>query len=385
MAVKPFRIDVPQEVLDDLQERLADTRWPDEVEGAGWSYGTNLSFMKALVDYWQNRFDWRKQEAELNKLPQFMAEVDGINIHFIHVRSKNSNAMPLLLTHGWPDSFYRFHKVIPMLIDPQSYRGDPADAFDVVVPSIPGFGFTDRPTQKGMSTERAAELFHKLMTDVLGYDRYAAQGGDMGANVTLHLAHQQPESLIGIHVTDVSYPFAPPEGMEMDEEGEAYLNRLNTWWFIEGAYSAVQGTKPQSVSYGLNDSPTGMAAWFVSFGSNDSLGQGEKLEWAGFSADEMLTNFMIYWVTQTAGSAARMYREQDEHPLYPAQKRIEVPTAVAKFPGDLHPPRSWVEHDMNLQRWTEMEAGAPFGHFAAIAAPEAFVDDLRTFFGSLRS
>jgi pimeloyl-ACP methyl ester carboxylesterase len=231
MAVKPFRIDVPQEVLDDLQERLADTRWPDEVEGAGWSYGTNLSFMKALVDYWQNRFDWRKQEAELNKLPQFMAEVDGINIHFIHVRSKNSNAMPLLLTHGWPDSFYRFHKVIPMLIDPQSYRGDPADAFDVVVPSIPGFGFTDRPTQKGMSTERAAELFHKLMTDVLGYDRYAAQGGDMGANVTLHLAHQQPESLIGIHVTDVSYPFAPPEGMEMDEEGEAYLNRLNTWLY----------------------------------------------------------------------------------------------------------------------------------------------------------
>jgi pimeloyl-ACP methyl ester carboxylesterase len=385
MAVKPFKIDVPQDVLDDLQERLADTRWPDEVEGAGWSYGTNLSYMKALVDYWQHKFDWRKQEAELNQLPQFMVEIDGINIHFIHVRSKNANAKPLLLTHGWPDSFLRFHKVIPMLTDPASYGGDPADSFDVVVPSVPGYGFSDRPTKPGMGSERVAELFHKLMTDVLGYERYFAQGGDLGSSITLQLAHLHPESLLAIHLTDVSYPFSPPEGMEMDKDGEEYLNTLNTWWFTEGAYSAVQGTKPQSVAYGLNDSPTGMAAWFISFGSREDLGYGEKLHWNGFTVDELLTNLMIYWVTQTPGSAARMYHEQDEHPLYPAQKRITVPTAVTKFPGDLVPPRSWVEHNMNLQRWTETDEGQPFGHFAAIAAPEFFVNELRTFFGNYRT
>jgi pimeloyl-ACP methyl ester carboxylesterase len=384
MTVKPFKIDVPQDVLDDLQERLADTRWPDEVEGAGWSYGTSLSYMKALVAYWQNQFDWRRQEAELNQLPQFMAEIDGLNIHFIHMRGKGSNSLPLLLTHGWPDSFYRFHKVIPMLTDPASYGGDAADSFDVVIPSVPGYGFSDRPTQKGMSSERVAALFHKLMTDVLGYERYAAQGGDIGSVVSLQLAHQQPQSLVGIHVTDVSYPFAPPQGMEMDEAGQQYLDALNTWWYTEGAYSAVQGTKPQSVAYGLNDSPAGMAAWFISFGSNDSLGHGETLDWHGFTIDELLTNLMIYWVTQTAGSAARMYREPDNNPLYPARSRIEVPTAVAKFPGDLVPPRSWVEHDMNLQRWTEFEEGQPFGHFAAIKVPEVFVNDLREFLRPLR-
>jgi microsomal epoxide hydrolase len=385
MAVKPFKIDVPQEVLDGLHERLADTRWPDEVEGAGWSYGTNLSYMKALVDYWQNQFDWRKQESALNQLPHFTVEIDGINIHFIHVRSKNSNALPLLLTHGWPDSFIRFTHVIPLLTDPGSYGGDPADSFDVVIPSVPGYGFSDRPTQKGMSSERVAELFHKLMTDVLGYEHYAAQGGDLGSTVTLQLAHLHPQSLVGIHLTDVSYPFAPPEGMELDKDGEEYLNALNTWWFTEGAYSAVQGTKPQSVSYGLNDSPAGLAAWFISFGSNDSrLSQGETLDWHGFTVDELLSNLMIYWATQTPGSAARMYFEHDEHPLYPSQKRIDVPTAVAKFPGDLHPPRSWVEHDMNVQRWTEIEEGQPFAHFAAIKVPDVFVSDVSAFFRNYR-
>ena len=380
MSVQPFKIDVAQDVLDDLRERLADTRWPDEIEGAGWAYGTNLGFMKALAKAWQD-FDWRAQEASLNQLPHFITEIDGLKIHFIHVRGGGPNPTPLLLTHGWPDSFLRFHKVIPMLTDPASYGGDPADSFDVIVPSVPGFGFSDRPTQPGMNATRVAQIFHRLMTEVLGYTRYAAHGGDVGSGVTLHLARQYADALLAIHVTDVSYPFAPPEGMEMDEDGQHYLDTLNTWWFGQGAYAMVQGTKPQSISYSLVDSPAGMAAWFVSFGGTDELGQGERLEWGGFSADELLTNLTIYWVTGTASSSARSYYEADPQPLYPMTERITVPTAVAKFPGELLPPRSWVAHDMNLQRWTEYPRG---GHFAGLSAPDLLADDLRAFFRDYR-
>jgi pimeloyl-ACP methyl ester carboxylesterase len=206
MNIQPFKIAIPQTTLDDLRERLARTRWPDEVEGAGWDYGTNLQYMKEFTDYWQHKYDWRKQEAELNTFAQFKAEVDGVGIHFIHERGKGPNPTPIILLHGWPDSFYRMHKIIPLLTDPASYGGDPADSFDVIVPSLPGFGFSDRPREHGATSIRTTELLARLMTEVLGYKRFAAAGGDIGSRVTRLLALAHPESLIGIHLTDVGFP-----------------------------------------------------------------------------------------------------------------------------------------------------------------------------------
>lgn len=370
MSIQTFRIDIPQTVLDDLRERLADTRWTDEVEGAGNDYGTNLGYLKELTAYWQNEYDWRKHEAEINRFSQFTAEIDGLRIHFIHEKGQGENRMPVLLTHGWPDSFYRFHKVIPLLT---------AAGFDVVVPSIPGMGFSERPKQRGMNTRRIADLWAELMT-LLGYEKFAAAGGDLGSEVTLRLGQQHPDRLIGIHFTDMSYPQAPPEGVEMDEAGGAYLERLGTWWMAEGAYAMLQSTKPQSLGIGLNDSPAGLAGWIVSFGGKD----GATFERGFGSRDELLTNITIYWVTQTITSSARLYFEgaQDwEHPLYPSA-RIDVPGGVALLPGELLPPRSWVEATMDLRRWTEMPAG---GHFAALEAPEAYAGELTSFFRSLRS
>lgn len=371
MTVKPYTINVSQAVLDDLNERLADTRWPDQVEGADWNYGTNLDYLKELAAYWQNGFDWRAQEAKLNQFKQFRAAIDGFGIHFIHERSKRSdrNATPLLLIHGWPDSFYRMYKIIPML----------TDTFDVIVPSLPGTGFSDRPSAPGMNTVRTADLFAKLMTE-LGYDKFAAAGGDNGSDIALHLSKNYPERLIGLHLTDVSYPQQPPEGVEMDEAGGQYLGKLGGWWFSEGAYNMVQSTKPQSLSYGLNDSPVGLAAWIIEkFRSwGDTHGDIESR----FSKDELLTNIMIYWVTQTAGSAARGYYESahTDAALYPMQ-RNEVPVGIAHFPVDIIPPRSWIEHDMNLQRFTEMPRG---GHFAALEEPELLAGEIRAFFRELQ-
>jgi pimeloyl-ACP methyl ester carboxylesterase len=378
MTAQPFTINVSESVLSDLRSRLARTRWTDEIEGAGWDYGTNRDYLKSLVDYWQNGFDWRAQEAMLNQFPHFRAEVDGVGIHFIHVRGKGPNPQPLILTHGWPDSFVRMLKVIPMLTDPARFGGDPSQSFDVVVPSIPGFGFSDRPRQRGMNTTRTAELWAKLMRDVLGYERFGAAGGDLGSVVTMHLAHKNPELLMGIHLTDVSYPQEQPEGVPSSEAAGAYFQALGSWWMNEGAYNMLQSTKPQTVAYSLVDSPVGLAAWIVEkFRSwGDCHGDVESR----FSKDELLTNIMIYWVTETISSSVRMYYEEahNDTPLYPAP-RIEVPVGVAKF-KDVLPPREWVEHAMNLQRWEEMPRG---GHFAALEEPELFVGELRAFFGSL--
>jgi pimeloyl-ACP methyl ester carboxylesterase len=288
--------------------------------------------------------------------------------------------MPLLLTHGWPDSFYRMVKEIPMLADPARFGGDPADAFDVVVPSLPGYGFSERVHDAGMTTKRAAELWATLMSETLGYPKFGAAGGDMGADVTMHLAHLRPELLQGIHLTDMSYPMSPPDGSEMTEEAYPYLNALNQWFMTQGAYSILQSTKPQTLSYGLNDSPIGLAGWITEkFASwSDSNGDVEN----SFTKDELLTNITIYWVTQTINSAVRMYYESSAAgvSLYP-MPRIEVPTGIAHFPIDLVPPRSWAEQAFNLQRFTEMSRG---GHFAALEEPELFVEEIRAFFRPLR-
>jgi microsomal epoxide hydrolase len=379
MAVESFTINVPQAVLDDLKRRLARTQWPDEVEGAGWDYGANLDYLRELADYWQNQYDWRAEEAKLNQFAQFCAKVDGIGIHFIHERGKGPNPMPLLLTHGWPDSFHRFYKVIPLLTDPVSYGGDPADAFDVIVPSIPGHGFSDRVHTRGLTSERIADLWARLMTKTLGYKKYAAAGGDAGSEVTLYLGQYHSKPLIGIHLLDVSYPQAPPDGVKPSEAGKKYLEALQKWIMSVGVFYSLQSTKPQSVAYALNDSPIGLAAWIVEkFRSwSDCNGNVERR----FSKDELLTNIMIYWVTQTISSSIRRYYENmhGSTPLYPGP-HIEVPVAVADFQS-LLPPRDWVEHAMNLQRWTKMPRG---GHFASLEEPELFAEDIRAFFRSLR-
>jgi pimeloyl-ACP methyl ester carboxylesterase len=379
MSIQSFKIAIPQATLDDLRERLARTRWPDEVERAGWDYGTNSGYLKELVDYWQHEFDWRKQEAKLNKFAQFKAEVDGVGIHFIHERGKGPNPTPLILTHGWPDSFYRMHKIIPLLTDPASYGGDPADSFDVIVPSLPGYGFSDRPRERGMTRVRTAELWARLMTDVLGYQRFAAAGGDIGSGVTRLLALAHPELLVGIHLTDAGYPLSSDQS-DLSEAEKQYLSAVQQWVRREGAYAMIQSTKPQTLAYGLNDSPAGLAAWIVEkFRAwSDCDGDVERR----FSKDELLTNIMIYWVTETINSSVRTYYEISPPPLQPGQ-HIEVPAGVAIFPKELTlPPREWAERSLRVERWTEMPRG---GHFAALEEPELLAEDMRAFFHDFKA
>lgn len=378
MKVQPFQINIPQPILDDLLERLVNTRWTDEVEGAGWDYGTNLGYMKELVDYWQHKYDWRQHETELNKFKQFRAEVDGIGIHFIHERGHGPNPIPIVITHGWPGSFFEVCNLIPLLTDPTRYGGDPADSFDVIVPSLPGYGFSDRPMERGMmSSRRAAELWVKLMTDVLGYKRFAAAGGDFGSIVTQYLAAGHSELLIGIHLTYIGHYASIPDSSELSEAEMRYIGALQQWSMSEGAYYMVQGTKPQTLSYGLNDSPAGLAAWIVEkFHSwTDPRSCAEQR----ITKDDLLTNIMIYWVTGTIGSSIRSYSDNPPQKLEPLPA---VPAAFASFPKDLNPPpREWVARRLNLKQWTEMPRG---GHFAAMEEPELLAEDMRKFFRDYR-
>jgi pimeloyl-ACP methyl ester carboxylesterase len=383
MKLQPFTINVPQAALDDLNNRLARTRWIKEVAGADWNAGTNVGYMKNLVDYWQNQFDWRTQEAKLNRFAQFRAEIDGLGVHFIHERGKGPNPMPIILTHGWPDSFFRMVKIIPLLTDPARFGGDPADSFDVIVPSLPGYGFSDVPPAGGMALAHAAELWSKLMTG-LGYQKFAAAGGDFGSAVTRFLALAHPDQVTGIHLTDIGYPggAAFTKDMENPSEAEqAYLGAVQGWFYQEGAYAMIQATKPHTLAAGLNDSPVGLATWIIEkFRTwSDCDGDVEK----SFTKDELLTNIMIYWVTQTIGSSIRTYNESESSTIEAGQ-HIEVPAAYLRFPKDLGPtipPREMAERYLRIQRWTEMPRG---GHFAAMEEPELLVEDMRAFFPTLR-
>jgi pimeloyl-ACP methyl ester carboxylesterase len=380
MTAQPFTVKISQKTLDDLHTRLADTRWTDEVESAGRDYGTNLDYLKELVDYWQNQFDWRAQEANLNRFAQFRAKIDGLGIHFIHERGKGSNPLPIILTHGWPDSFFRLYKIIPMLTDPASHGGDPADSFDVIVPSIPGFGFSDRPHERGATNDRSAGLWAQLMTEQLGYRRFAAHGGDGGSPISQLLALKYPESVVGIHLTDLGWHSTMNlDPSTLSEAEQKYLNASQARSMQDGAYAMVQMTKPQTLAYGLNDSPVGLAAWIVDRFREWSDCDGD-LE-RSYSKDELLTNIMIYWVTETINSSIRGYYEDAHKPSLQSGQRIDVPAGLALFPKDFPPPRELAERSLNIQRWTEMPHG---GHFAALEEPQLLAEDIRAFFRPLR-
>ncbi len=381
--IEPFSIDIADEVLADLEDRLARARLPDEPAGVGWQLGTNQAYLRELVDYWRNEFDWRAQERRLNGFDQFVTTIDGVDIHFVHQRSAEPGAFPLILTHGWPGTFAEFAKVIGPLTDPVAHGGRAEDAFHVVAPSIPGYGFSDRPPQMGYGRVRTAGIFAELMAR-LGYERYGAQGGDLGAGISRWMAINDREHVAGLHLNlcggappDPDNPLAgvPAAEAELQRERAAF------WTDEERGYSHIQGTKPQTLGYGLNDSPVGLAAWIAEKYRSwcDCDGDPETK----FSKDELLTTITIYWVTQTATSAARYYYESRHGGQPPRPPRIEVPTACAAFPKEIiFSPRRWLEAGYNLTRYTLMPSG---GHFAASEEPELFVDDVRAFFRDLRA
>lgn len=368
--VTEFKVEVPQQVLDDLTGRLQHTRWPGEPEGSGWHFGTSESYLQELVSYWLTEYDWRKHEALLNKYPQYIADVNGVKIHFQYIKGKGQDAKPLLLTHGWPDSFYRFHKIIPMLTE-----GD--QSFDLVIPSIPGFGFSDK---NAVSGEDVADLWKVLMTENLGYEKFYAAGGDIGMGVTKALASKYPADVAGVHFTDVGYPMGQEDPATMTEAEQQFAQFVQQWWYSEGAYAMVHATKPQSLAYGLNDSPAGLAAWIVSFGNAGATP--DLIEQAFGGRDEMLTNIMIYWVTQTIASSVRMYKADAmaQWSGAPPLQKSNVPAGVSVFPREAQFPKEWAERFVHVVSFKQMKEG---GHFAALEVPEVFAGELKNFFFSI--
>ena len=383
MDVRPFTIAVEDSVLEDLQQRLADTRWPDEIPNTGWDYGSNLAYLKELVEHWRTKFDWRAQEAKLNAFSHFKSEVDGLDIHFIHEKGRGPNPIPLVITHGWPSCFFEMTKIIPLLADPASHGGDAADSFDVVAPSLPGFGFSDHAQDRGMEVQRVAGMWNKLMTENLGYPKFAAQGGDIGSGVTARLGYAHADTLYGIHLTSITRPtpYMGPGSRPVTDAEQALITQRDKWFADEGGYNHIQGTKPQTLAYGLNDSPVGLAAWIVEKYRtwSDCGGDVEK----SYTKDELLTIVTIYWVTQTISSSTRMYFENQKN-LWAMEKdqKVPAPAGMAMFPQEISkPPREWGERSYDVRRWTEMQSG---GHFAALEEPQLLAEEVRAFFRDFR-
>jgi len=369
--ITPFRISVGDDVLDDLKARLRKTRWPEAEVVADWSQGTPLKWIKEVCKYWAEEYDWRSRETLLNRFVQFTTEVDGLDIHFLHVRSPHPEAMPLIITHGWPGSVVEFHKVIEPLTNPTAYGGDPADAFHVVCPSLPGFGFSAKPTTTGWGVDRIASAWAKLM-DRLGYARYGAQGGDWGSAVTTSLGAQDARHCIGIHIT-----LAMAARPKVDGEPTSEESRALDW---DSGYSKQQSTRPQTLGYGLTDSPSGQAAWILEkfWAWTDCDGHPENI----LSRDELLDNVMLYWVNASAASSARLYWESFGPERRIAHK-VTIPTGVAVFPKEIVTPvRKWMEGSYtDIRHWNELPKG---GHFAAFEQPDLFVSDVRAYFRMLR-
>jgi epoxide hydrolase len=383
----PFRIEIPQADLDDLHRRLADTRWPDELPGVGWSRGVPLRYLKELAEYWRTSYDWRAAEARLNQFPQFTTVIDGANVHLLDVRSPEPQALPLLLTHGWPGSVAEFLDVIGPLTDPSAHGGDPADAFHLVIPTIPGYGFSGPTGQTGWNFPRIANAWAELMRR-LGYDRYAAQGGDVGALISLALAGLHPERVAGVHVNFLITP--PPDDRSqlagLSESEQARLGRMSRFVADLSGYMKLQSTRPQTLAYGLTDSPVGQLAWVVE--KFREWTDSAKVPEDAVDRDQLLTNVMLYWLTATAGSSAQLYVDTAE--LLPTAAvppspppPLTVPLGVAVFPHDIFLPiRRFADAAFpTIVHWTEFERG---GHFAAMEQPDLFVGDLRAFARTLK-
>jgi microsomal epoxide hydrolase len=370
-------ISVPGAVLDDLRERLARTRLPNQVEDAGWAMGTELDFLSSLLDTWRTEFDWRAQEARFNALDPTATEVDGQRIHFLHARSPEPTALPLLITHGWPGSVAEFLDAVGPLSDPRAHGGDPADAFHVVAPSLPGYGFSGPTSQPGWHPRRIAAAFASIMAE-LGYDRYGVQGGDWGSVVSQNVADLDEEHVCGMHLNFLALP-RPKDAPEPTAEEQQAREALQTFRETGTGYQAIQATTPQTVGYGLEDSPAGLCAWIVEKMARWTDGDVED----AFTRDQLLTNVTLYWVTATATSSMRLYYEMRQAGGAAMPRRfLDVPTGVANFAGEItKTPRSWAERRFNITHWTELPRG---GHFAALQVPELFVPDVRAFFQPLR-
>ena len=377
-----FRLDVPDEAIADLRSRLQRVRWPDEPPLEPWSTGTSVAYLQDLVRYWQSRFDWRSWEAKLNAFRQFKVRTHGIDLHFIHEEGRGPNPMPLLLSHGWPGSVFEFHKLIPMLTDPERFGADAADSFTVVAPSLPGYALSFAPGQKRFSVEEIAACFAALMTDVLGFARFGAQGGDWGGFIASVLGHRHAACVIGIHLNLLAVRRDPKMVANPNAEEKAFLADLAHWLKEETGYQAIQGTKPQTLAFGLTDSPAGLAAWIVEkFRTwSDCGGVPEN----AISRDEMLANICLYWFTGAIGSSFWPYHARLHGPWpIPEGETVDVPTGYAAFPKEIvRPPRSLAEKTyIDIRRWSVLDKG---GHFAALEQPEVLAHEIREFFRPLR-
>jgi epoxide hydrolase len=379
--IRPFHIEIPEAAIDDLKTRLANTRWSAQLPGTEWERGVPVAYLKGLADYWANEFDWRAKEAQINKQPQFLADIDGQTFHFLHIKSPEANATPLILLHGWPGSIVEFLDVIGPLSDPRSYGGEPGAAFDLVIPSLAGFGFSTPLSGPGWTSMRNAEALTELMA-ALGYDRYAVQGGDYGAFVGPDMGRVAPDKVIGVHVNAASFGFIPL-GPVSDEDQETMtaverkrLGMLEHWTDEMDAYFKIQATRPQTLAFGLNDSPVGQLAWIVEK-FKEWTNSSKQLPEDAVSRDEILTNVSVYWFTGTAGSTANMYYEMGHSGSWPTPS--PVPTGVAAFEQDVSI-RRYAEELNNIVHWSDFEEG---GHFAALEVPELLVADVQAFFASL--
>ena len=387
-ALRPYRLRVPQADLDDLRARLAAVRWPDEIPGIGWAQGVPLGYLRELTEYWRDRYDWRAHEALLNSFPQFTTTIDGADIHLLHIRSPEPTALPLLLTHGWPGSIVEFIDVIAPLSDPRGQGDDPADAFHLVIPSLPGYGLSGPTRERGWGISRIARAWSELMSR-LGYRRYGAQGGDWGHAITRELAAIDAERVIGIHLNTLLTPPPddPAEAALLTAEERARLDHLSEVEADMSAYARIQGTRPQTLAYALTDSPVGQLAWIVE--KFKEWTDSERVPEDAVPRDRLLTNVMLYWLTRTAASSARLYWDTF-HPVPPPasfvpppERAAAIPTGVAVFARDhARPVRRLAERDINIAHWAEYDRG---GHFAAMEEPDLFVRDVRTFFRLLRA
>jgi pimeloyl-ACP methyl ester carboxylesterase len=374
--IKKIEIELGQNFLDDLKARLKLTRWPDEIENSAWAHGASLSYLKELADYWMNYFDWRKTEREINSYGNYIAQIDGYRIHFLHIKGKGEKCVPLILTHGWPSSFLEWMKVIPLLTENEN------TSFDLVIPSMLGYGFSQKVTEAGCNVSFMADLWHKLMIE-LGYEKYGVHGGDFGAGVSTAISMKYPDNVIGLHLNYIPGNYVPVmgENEEFTKEENEYLDAEEEWYSREGGYSLEQNTKPLTLAYGLNDSPIGLCAWIVEkmYGWSNCRGYIGNV----FSKDELLSNVTLYWVTETIHSSIRLYSENKTNPLIIGKESyIRTPTGIAHFRyEEPFPPKMFIERGFNIQQWTDFDEG---GHFPSMEMPEQLAGDIISFFSKIK-